>query len=92
MKLLETLIRLLKHLIISFIKLYKYFISPLLLPSCRFQPTCSEYAVQVIEKHGLLIGVFYSLKRLLRCNPMFKSGWDPVPERRGKHKCQTCKD
>jgi hypothetical protein len=49
-------------------------------PHCRFYPSCSEYAKEALDKHGLLGGSFLALKRLLRCNQFFKGGFDPVPE------------
>ncbi len=68
-----------KHGMILMVKGYKQFVSPLLPPSCRFYPTCSEYMISAIEKHGPLKGLFLGLKRLLRCNPFFRGGYDPVP-------------
>jgi uncharacterized protein len=59
---------------------YKRFISPLLPPSCRFYPTCSDYAYEAIEKHGLLKGGRLAIWRVLRCNPFGKGGIDPVPD------------
>jgi putative membrane protein insertion efficiency factor len=58
---------------------YKRFISPMLPPSCRFYPTCSDYAYEAIEKHGLLKGGRLAIWRVLRCNPFCKGGIDPVP-------------
>lgn len=58
---------------------YKRLISPLLPPSCRFYPTCSDYAYEAIEKHGLLKGGRLAIWRVLRCNPFCKGGLDPVP-------------
>ena len=58
---------------------YKYCISPLMPPSCRFTPTCSEYAVEAIKKYGPLRGGWLALKRLARCHPWGGSGYDPVP-------------
>lgn len=58
---------------------YKRFISPLLPPSCRFEPTCSVYMYQAIEKKGVLKGLYLGLKRLLRCHPFCRGGFDPVP-------------
>lgn len=58
---------------------YKRVISPLLPPSCRFYPTCSDYAYEAIEKHGLLKGGRLAIWRVLRCNPFCKGGIDPVP-------------
>lgn len=53
--------------------------SPLFPPRCRYIPTCSEYALQAVEKYGPLRGGFLALRRLLRCNPFHKGGYDPVP-------------
>ena len=64
--------------LIKFIKLYQKLISPMFPPSCRFYPTCSEYAVQAITKYGALKGGAKALWRILRCNPFNKGGFDPV--------------
>ena len=61
------------------LKFYKRAISPYLPDACRYTPTCSVYAMQAIEKYGFLKGSFLALKRLLRCNPFFPGGYDPVP-------------
>ncbi len=61
------------------IRFYKAAISPYLPNACRYTPTCSEYAAQAIEKYGALKGGFMALKRILRCNPFHKGGYDPVP-------------
>lgn len=67
-------------LIISFIRFYRLCISPFTRPSCRFYPTCSEYAIYAIQHHGLLKGANLAVRRLLRCRPFEKSyGFDPVP-------------
>ena len=58
---------------------YKRFISPLLPPMCRFEPTCSIYSMQAIEKYGLIRGGWMTVKRLARCQPLHPGGWDPVP-------------
>jgi uncharacterized protein len=58
---------------------YQLLISPLLLPSCRFEPSCSHYAQEAIAKHGALRGLALTLKRLSRCHPWGGSGYDPVP-------------
>jgi uncharacterized protein len=59
--------------------LYKRFLSPLLPRACRFEPTCSVYAQQAIERHGLARGGALALKRLLKCQPFHRGGFDPVP-------------
>lgn len=61
------------------IRFYRKFISPLTPPSCRFTPTCSEYAIQAITKHGPFKGTWLAVKRVLRCRPGGGSGYDPVP-------------
>jgi putative membrane protein insertion efficiency factor len=61
------------------IRFYQLCISPLLGPSCRFNPTCSEYARQAILKHGPFKGLYLAIRRLLRCHPWGGSGYDPVP-------------
>jgi putative membrane protein insertion efficiency factor len=58
---------------------YKYYISPVTPASCRYVPTCSEYALQALEKHGPFKGGWMALKRILRCHPWGGSGYDPVP-------------
>jgi putative membrane protein insertion efficiency factor len=67
-----------KVVLIFFIRAYRLFISPLLPPSCRFTPTCSEYAMQAIEKYGAMRGVYLAARRLLRCHPFHSGGYDPV--------------
>ena len=61
------------------IRFYQLFISPMFRSCCRFTPTCSQYAIESIERFGLIKGVFLTLKRILRCNPYSKGGYDPVP-------------
>lgn len=61
------------------IRFYQLVISPLTPPSCRFTPTCSQYTLEALKKHGLLKGGWLGLKRILSCHPWGKSGYDPVP-------------
>lgn len=67
-----------KVVLILFIRAYRLLISPLLPPSCRFTPSCSEYAMQAIEKYGALRGAYLGARRLLRCHPFHSGGYDPV--------------
>jgi len=72
-------VSLMKAMAIGLIRAYQLCVSPFLGPRCRFLPTCSEYAREAIDTHGLLRGFGMSLRRLLRCHPLGPSGWDPVP-------------
>lgn len=72
-----------KHALLALIRFYQRQISPLFPPCCRFTPTCSQYALEAIQVHGAAKGVFLALKRILRCNPLFPGGYDPVPPRKG---------
>jgi len=67
-----------KFLVLDLLGVYKAAVSPFLPPACRFEPTCSEYARQAVEKYGALKGSWMGLKRLLRCQPFCKGGHDPV--------------
>jgi putative membrane protein insertion efficiency factor len=67
-----------KKILISLLKTYKLIVSPILPPSCRFVPTCSEYAMGAIERYGALHGSGMALRRLLRCHPFHPGGYDPV--------------
>ncbi len=62
-----------------FIRIYQKYISPLFPACCRFTPTCSQYALEAIQKYGPGKGTFMAIKRILRCNPYSKGGYDPVP-------------
>ena len=73
------LVRLPGRVAILLLKGYKRFLSPLLPPACRFEPTCSEYAAEAIGKYGLVKGAGLALWRLLRCHPLCRGGYDPVP-------------
>ena len=68
-----------KKVFLALIKFYKLAISPYLPNACRFTPTCSVYAYEAIAKYGALKGGFLAVKRILRCNPFCKGGYDPVP-------------
>ncbi|MBR2879551.1 MAG: membrane protein insertion efficiency factor YidD [Oscillospiraceae bacterium] len=68
-----------KKLFLFLIRFYRRHISPLKQPCCRFIPTCSQYALEAIEKYGALKGSWLALRRLLRCHPLCKGGYDPVP-------------
>jgi len=65
--------------LLFFIKVYQLLISPLTGPTCRFYPSCSEYAFEAVKKHGSLKGVFLAVKRILKCHPFHPGGFDPVP-------------
>ncbi len=69
-----------RFLLIQLIKAYRLLISPLLGKPCRFHPSCSEYGLEAVEKHGACRGGALTLKRILRCHPFAKGGFDPVPE------------
>jgi putative membrane protein insertion efficiency factor len=70
---------LLANILILFIRFYQLSISPLLMPSCRYAPTCSAYGIEALKKHGPFKGGWLTLKRVLSCNPWGGSGYDPVP-------------
>ena len=82
--------RLLQHLLTGIIRLYRWLVSPVLTqlfnPNglCRFNPSCSEYALQAIQTHGALRGSWLAFKRILRCNPWGSFGFDPVPPKHGQ--------
>lgn len=67
-----------RTLVLAVLKGYKLLISPWLGPACRFTPTCSEYAHESIERYGVLLGTGKAVRRLLRCHPFHRGGWDPV--------------
>ena len=68
-------------IIIKFIKLYRFLISPMLGHSCRYMPTCSEYSIEALKTFGLLKGLALSLKRILSCHPWVDGGFDPVKKK-----------
>ncbi|MBR5784215.1 MAG: membrane protein insertion efficiency factor YidD [Bacteroidales bacterium] len=71
--------KLLLTIMIGLVRFYQICISPYTPPSCRFTPTCSQYAIEALRKHGPLKGLWLTIKRILRCNPWGGSGYDPVP-------------
>lgn len=70
---------------VALIRLYQLLVSPWLGGNCRFEPTCSAYAVEALERHGVLRGGWLALKRIGRCHPWGGSGYDPVPPRKAGH-------
>ena len=66
------------QLAVIILRMYKRWVSPLLPSACRFHPTCSEYMIEAIEKHGVLRGIRMGLWRLLKCHPLHEGGFDPV--------------
>lgn len=68
-----------KRMLLLLVRFYRRAISPFRPPCCRFYPTCSQYALEAIEKYGALKGGYLSVSRVLRCNPFHKGGYDPVP-------------
>lgn len=75
----KLLLRILSYPLILLIRFYQYVISPAIGPKCRFTPTCSQYAVEALKKHGLIKGLGLAMKRVARCHPGGGSGYDPVP-------------
>ena len=73
-----------KYLIFPFVTIIKFYrsaISPFLPARCKYQPTCSQYSIEALEKHGIFFGSYLAVKRILSCHPWGKSGYDPVPEK-----------
>jgi putative membrane protein insertion efficiency factor len=68
-----------RGLTLALLRFYKRFLSPLLPPMCRFEPTCSVYTMQAVEKYGAFRGSWLGFRRLARCHPFNPGGWDPVP-------------
>lgn len=69
-----------KWLLLKLIRVYQLFLSPVLGSSCRFEPTCSSYTYQAINKHGVIKGTWLGLKRIGKCHPWNEGGYDPVPD------------
>jgi uncharacterized protein len=68
-----------RQLVLYPLRFYKRFLSPLLPPMCRFEPTCSVYMMDAVKKYGALRGIWMGVRRLGRCHPFNPGGWDPVP-------------
>ncbi|MDY6996112.1 MAG: membrane protein insertion efficiency factor YidD [Actinomycetota bacterium] len=68
-------------MLVYVIELYRHTISPLRLPTCRFTPTCSQYAVDALTEYGVIRGGWLAVVRLLKCGPWHDGGWDPIPDR-----------
>lgn len=80
--------KLIRQAFILPIRLYQVAVSPLLPPSCRYQPTCSAYAIEAVTRHGPLHGGWLTMRRLIRCHPWGGSGYDPVPEHEPAQRCR----
>lgn len=75
-----------KNLLVLMVRFYQKFISPLCAGCCRFRPTCSQYMIEAIQTHGTIKGLYLGIRRILRCHPFGKSGYDPVPEKKSESK------
>jgi putative membrane protein insertion efficiency factor len=75
-----------KKIAILLVKFYRKYISPLKPPCCRFEPTCSQYALEAFEEWGFLRGFYFTLMRILRCHPFCRGGFDPVPINKRKRR------
>ena len=69
-----------RTLLIAFVQLYRWFVSPLLGRNCRFYPSCSSYALEALERHGAVHGTWLATRRVCRCHPWNPGGYDPVPD------------
>lgn len=75
----KVVIIIMARILIWFVKAYQLLLSPFFGQQCRFYPTCSQYAIEVLQKHGAVRGTYYTVRRLLRCNPWHAGGHDPIP-------------
>lgn len=82
----------LSYVLKALITVYKYVISPILGPKCRYLPTCSSYMMEAIEIHGAIKGFYLGVKRILRCHPWGDSGYDPVPPKMDQGNCNCNAD
>ena len=69
-----------RRIVAGLILIYQKLVSPNLGPNCRFQPTCSQYALEAVQRHGVIRGVWLAIKRIGKCHPLHPGGYDPVPE------------
>ena len=83
---LAILMSFLRQIYILPIQFYRLFISPVLGPHCRYQPTCSSYAIEAVERFGIFKGTWMAIRRVSRCHPWHEGGYDPVPELKPDHK------
>lgn len=74
-----------RKILLLMIKFYQIFISPLCPGVCRYRPTCSQYMAEAVKVHGAIKGIWLGIKRILRCHPWGKSGYDPVPSKQKKY-------
>jgi len=72
-----------KRVLLAALRFYKAQISPALPPACRYTPTCSEYAIEAVDRHGAWRGTVMAIRRVISCNPFARGGYDPVPHRIG---------
>ncbi len=68
-----------KYLLVGLVRAYQWLLRPLIGPRCRFYPTCSEYSIEALRRHGVLRGSWLTMRRLTRCHPYNRGGFDPVP-------------
>ena len=73
--------RLEREIVLLPVKIYRRIISPLIPPSCRFEPTCSQYAITAVTRFGIIRGGYLTVRRLIKCHPFNKGGYDPVPKK-----------
>ena len=83
----QWLSNLLKRVLLVLVRVYQLAISPLMANHCRFEPTCSRYALITIERHGVFKGSWLAMRRISRCRPGVPGGWDPVPEKSNAASC-----
>ena len=80
----KKLNRNLRNILIYLVKIYQYIISPFFPYNCRYFPSCSEYSINALKKFGIFKGSYLTIIRILKCNPIFDSKFDPIPDKRNK--------